>query len=636
MKKISFIALFFGGLIFTMSLFEVSPPVRAILSAIVVFGFGYDFHRLAWKQIWKGRVNMYTLIVFGTTTAWVFSLWQMFLGGDLYFDVAALVTAFILLGKYFEDQSKGRASRAISKLFELVAKKAERVKKDGGTEEVHIDLLSVGDIVIVKPGGKIPLDGEVVGGESMVDESMLTGESRAVFKQIGARVFGATENQTGTLKIKVTKLSSETVLSQIIALVEKAESRKVPIQKRVDKISKIFVPFVIVTAVITYVLWYLITGDISVSIVPAVAVLVIACPCALGLATPTAILVGTGLGAKNGILIKSGEALARGRDLDVVMLDKTGTLTEGKPRVVTVAAISLDEKTARDILKTSTDPERAILAIASAVEAGSEHRIAGAIIRGAKEVTVPEIEVTHFNSMPGRGVEAVFQGKKILLGNAILMAERNISLQNIMPKIVQMQNHGETISVLTIDHEIIGIIGVSDVVRSTAERAVTELKEMGLEVLMITGDNARTAQTVGDELGIEHIESDVMPDRKMKIVKKWQKKGKRVAFVGDGINDAPALTQADLGIAIGSGTEIAIEAGQIVLVGDDPMKIPQAIRLSRLTDRVIKQNLFWAFFYNVLAVPLAAFGLLNPVIASIAMGLSSVSVVLNSLRIRKM
>ncbi|MFH1712033.1 MAG: heavy metal translocating P-type ATPase [Patescibacteria group bacterium] len=601
----------------------VSPALwlQAFLASIVVFGPGMEFHRMTWKQLTKLRANMDTLITMGTFSALFFSIWQMFRGGDVYFDAAAIITGFILLGRFFEAKSKGRASEAISKLLELGAKTAHRINKQGDTEDIAIEDLKIDDIVLVKPGEKIPLDGLVVDGESAINESMLTGESLPVSKQVDDQVFGATLNQKGSLKIKITKTGDNTVLSQIIRLVEDAQQQKAPIQKLVDKIAGIFVPIVILIALITFVIWLIVTGDLTTAFVPAVAVLVIACPCALGLATPTAILVGTGRGAKRGILIKSGEALEHGRNLDVIMLDKTGTITEGLPKVTDVAMLN-DEKWL------NVAPQ------IGALEAQSEHPLGQAIVDYVGKYS-ESIKVEKFISITGKGIKGVANKKTIMIGNTALMQDENISVIPATKRMGELQRQGKTVVMIAIDGEISALIAIADTLKRGAKSAVEKMKQQGFEVLMITGDNERTAKAVAEQVGIDNFRAEVLPDEKLKIVKEWQDKGKRVAFVGDGINDAPALIQADLGIAVGSGTDIAIEAGQIVLVGGGPEKIPEAIHISRITDRGIKQNLFWAFFYNVVAIPLAVFGLLNPMIASAAMAFSSVSVVLNSLRIKK-
>ncbi|MDP2632062.1 MAG: copper-translocating P-type ATPase, partial [Candidatus Uhrbacteria bacterium] len=596
--------------------------VQAILASIVVLGPGMTFHKTTFKQFLRLRANMDTLITLGTGAALLFSWWQMFVGGELYFDAAAIIIGFILLGRYFEALSKGRAGEAVKKLLELGAKTAHRLKVDGSVEEVSVEDLKIGDNVLVKPGEKIPLDGQVLEGESSVNESMLTGESLPVTKRKGSKVFGATVNQQGALTIIVEQVGENTVLAQIIRLVDEAQETKAPIQRLVDKISGIFVPVVIAISIITFFVWLGITGDVSLALIPAVTVLIIACPCALGLATPTAILVGTGRAAREGVLIKGGEALERGRDLDVIMLDKTGTLTEGVPKVT-------------DMITAKGASESQLLEFAAGLEAYSEHPLARAIIEEAYKKDLKPPVVKNFISVTGRGIKGDLLGKEALLGNPAFMEESKIDLREMQDDLVRLQDEGKTVVILAYKKKALGLIAIADIAKDKARDSVEKLKRMGLEVMMLTGDNRRTAEAIGKVLGIEQIEAEVMPEEKLAIVKLWQQKGKRVAFVGDGINDAPAIVQADLGIAIGTGTDVAIEAGQIVLVSGGPEKVVAAIQLSRRTDRIIKQNLFWAFFYNTVSVPVAALGLLSPIIASAAMAFSSVSVVLNSLRIRK-
>lgn len=587
------------------------PWGQAILATIVVLGPGMEFHKTTAKQLKRGKANMDTLITIGTGSALLFSWWQIFVGGHIYFETAALITGFILLGRYFEARAKGRASEAISRLMELGAKMAHLVAEDGTTRDVPVESLKVGDQVLVKPGEKVPLDGLIVKGSSNLDESMLTGESMAVSKKEGDDVFGATVNQDGALTVKVKALSGNTVLAQIVKMVEQAQQEKAPIQKLVDKISGIFVPIVIVIAVVTFVVWYLVTGDINASFIPAVAVLVIACPCALGLATPTAILVGTGRGAKEGILIKSGEALERNRHIDVVLFDKTGTLTEGRPSV------------------TNTDLSSEQMSFVASLEASSEHPLAMAVVRYAKDQGVVLKPVDQVKSIMGKGIEGMVDGKKVVIGSPSFVSAKNV------PQVELWQSEGKTVVVAMIEGVVAGTLAIADAPKESAKEAVAELKRMGREVMMVTGDNRRTAEAIAHQLGIDQVEAEVMPGTKLDVVKALQEKGKKVAFVGDGINDAPALTQADLGIAMGTGTDVAIEAGQIVLVGGGPEKVVSGLKLASATYRGIRQNLFWAFFYNVAAIPLAAFGLLNPMIASAAMAFSSISVVLNSLRIRR-
>jgi Cu+-exporting ATPase len=602
----------------------ISPSrwIQAILGTIVVLWPGMEFHRMATKLALKGRANMDSLISMGTLAALLFSWYQMANGGDLYFETAAIITAFILLGRYLEARSKGKASEAIKKLLELGAKSAHRLKTDGSTEEVPIETLNVGERVLVKPGEKIPLDGAIVEGATSVDESMLTGESLPVSKRVGDLAFGATINQQGAITLEVKKGAKDTVLAQIVKLVEEAQQKKAPIQKLADSISGVFVPVVILISIATFAAWFYVSRDLQASLIPAVAVLVIACPCALGLATPTAILVGTGRGARQGILIKSGEALERGRNLNVVMFDKTGTLTEGKPAVTDfdpIGSKSIDE----------------LLTAIISLETLSEHPLAHAVVAFAEKEGAEKAEVSDFRAVVGQGVEGMIGGKQVLIGNPKLLKDRKFSFDPIGSKLLRLQEQGKTSIIVAIDGKIVALIGIADTIRPNAKAAAQALRARDLEVVTITGDHEKTAQAIAAELGIERVHAEVLPDQKLEIVKRAQQEGKKVAFVGDGINDAPAVTQADLGIAMGSGTDVAIEAGQIVLVGGGPEKVVEAIALAQKTYRVIKQNLFWAFIYNVVGIPLASLGLLNPIIASGAMAFSSVSVVLNSLRLRK-
>jgi len=604
-----------GGRIFGI---EWSRALQALLGTIVVLGPGFEFHKNAARLVPRLRANMDTLISMGTLTALLFSWWQLRVDGALYFETAAIITAFILLGRFLEAKSKGAASQAIAKLVELGAKTAHRLKSDGSVEEIPVEDLRVGDRLLVKPGEKIPLDGLILEGSSSLDESMLTGESMPVSKQVGENVFGATMNQQGVLTIEVKKISGDTVLAQIVKLVEEAQQKKAPIQKLADTISGIFVPIVILIAILTFVGWMLFNGnDIASALIPAVAVLVIACPCALGLATPIAIMVGTGRGAQKGILIKSGEALERGRNLDVVVFDKTGTLTEGKPVVTDIVG---------DAAK--------ILLLAAALEAKSEHPLAKAILQKAQDSGAQAVSATDVQSVTGKGIEGLINGEKIFVGNVAYMTAVGVDMKEVANDIARLQDTAKTVVVVASGSKALGVIAIADAARPAAKAAVTQLTHSGLDVMMLTGDHRRTAEAMAMELGITQLEAEVMPERKLALIRELQTAGKKVAFVGDGINDAPALTQADLGIAMGSGTDIAIEAGQIVLVGGGPEKVVLGIALAQHTYHTIKQNLFWAFFYNIVGIPLAAFGLLNPIIASAAMAFSSISVVLNSLRIR--
>jgi Cu+-exporting ATPase len=622
-KKLALLSLALAVPTMVLAMFSVAPWLQALLGTVVVLGPGLEFHRMTIKLLAKGRANMDTLISLGTISALALSWWNLVNGEALYFETAAIITAFILLGRYLEAQSKGKASEAISQLIELGAKTAHHLMPDGTVHEMPVENLRVGDQVLVKPGEKVPLDGQVIDGSSSLDESMLTGESLPVSKTVGDTVFGATINNQGALTVKITKIGGDTVLAQIVRLVEEAQEKKAPIQKLADQISGIFVPIVIIVSLAVFALWYLSTGAFTASLIPAVAVLVIACPCALGLATPTAILVGTGRGAKQGILIKNGEALERGRTLDVVMFDKTGTLTQGHPVVTEVFGDS------------------SLLPMVVALEEKSEHPLAQAVvnygsqIRPQSKIRLESNLVNNFSTLTGRGVQGEIDGVKYFLGNSRLMQEQGFELGDLATDVSRLQSQAKTVVLLGFSGRVQLGLAIADQIKAGAKETIEQLRRDGVQVLMLTGDHAQTAAAIAHELSIQQFEAEVLPAQKLSVVKIWQSEGKKVAFVGDGINDAPALTQADLGIAIGSGTDIAIEAGQIVLVAGGPEKVVEAIKLSRLTYRVIKQNLFWAFFYNVIAIPLAALGLLNPIIASAAMAFSSISVVLNSLRIRR-
>jgi Cu+-exporting ATPase len=566
---------------------------------------------------------MDTLISLGTLAALAYSLWGMWVGSThLYFETGAVIAALILLGRYFEARSRGQAGEAIEKLMALSAKTA-RIIQNGEERDVPIEQVKAGDVLLVRPGEKIPVDGILSDGASSVDEAMLTGESMPVTKAKGAAVFGGTVNLSGAFQMCATKVGQDTILAQIVRMVSEAQANKAPIQKLADQVSGIFVPVVLGIALITAIGWYLATGDVARSFIPAVAVLLIACPCSLGLATPTAIMVGTGLGARRGILIKNGEALERGRKIDVVVFDKTGTLTEGRPSVTKVEAIGGE---------LSSD---AVLGLAASVERLSEHPLAQAIVRAASAKNLSSITVDEFVNVAGKGVKARIENASVLVGNPRFMEDEGIKLGATVSQIEAHQARAETVVIVARNGEPVGIIAIADALKSDAKAAIAQLRSEGIVTVMITGDNHKTAEAIARETQIDQFFAEVLPQDKARQVQGFQRKNRRVAFVGDGINDAPALAQADLGIAIGTGTDIAIEAGNIVLVKGSPMKVIEALRLSRVTFRTIKQNLFWAFFYNVAAIPLAAFGLLNPMIAAGAMALSSVSVVGNSLRIRR-
>ena len=632
-KQKAFWAIALGAPVMILAMADISLPwsylgrnvsvwIQAILSSAVILGLGLAFHRGMIAQTRNLAANMDTLISLGTLAALFYSLWGMWTGHmHLYFETGAVIAALILLGRYFEARSRGQAGEAIEKLMELGAKTA-RVIADGIERDIPIEQVKVGDMLLVRPGEKIPVDGAVAQGASSVDEAMLTGESMPVAKAIGDEVFGATINLSGAFQMRATKVGQDTVLAQIVRMVSEAQGNKAPIQKLADRVSGIFVPIVLGIALATAIGWYVVTGDIAQSFVPAVAVLLIACPCSLGLATPTAIMVGTGVGAQRGILIKNGEALERGRKIDVVVLDKTGTLTEGRPSVTHVQAIA-PSASADEVLR-----------IAASLERLSEHPLAQAVVHAARQKNLPGGEVEDFANVAGKGVKGRMDNASVAVGNMRLMQDEGVSLGDAVALVEAHQTKAETVVVVARDGEAIGIIAIADALKPDAKQAIAELRREGIETVMITGDNSATAQAIAREISIDRFFAEVLPQDKAHHVRRFQDDNKRVAFVGDGINDAPALAQADLGIAVGTGTDIAIEAGNIVLVKGSPLKIVEALRLSRLTFRTIKQNLFWAFCYNIAAIPLAAFGLLNPMIAAGAMALSSVSVVGNSLRIK--
>jgi P-type Cu+ transporter len=633
-RQRAFLALLLAAPVAVLAMFNIELPwmllghnvsvwIQAVLSTAVILILGWQFHTGMLRQARALSANMDTLISLGTLAALLFSLWAMLVGAhQLYFETGAVITALILLGRYFETRSRGQASDAIEKLLELGAKTAH-VRRDGGEHDIPIEEVKVGDILLVKPGEKVPVDGEVVAGRSSIDEAMLTGESMPVNKSTGDDVFGATINVSGVLHVRATKVGQDTALAQIVKMVTDAQVNKAPIQKLADQVSGVFVPIVLGIAIVTAVAWYFVTGDIYQSFVPAVAVLVIACPCSLGLATPTAILVGTGVGARRGILIKNGEALERGRRIDVVVFDKTGTLTEGKPKVTDVFTFGA---------QMTTDD---LLALAASIERLSEHPLAQAVVSAARDKNVPLADVSDFENIAGKGVRGKIGDHAVLVGSARLLLEHSMPITKPIAKIEQHEAEGKTVFLVARDQELLGMIAVADTLKEDAKTAIERLRAQGIEAVMMTGDNHRTAKAIARQIGIDAVFAEVLPQDKAGHVRELQKKRKRVAFVGDGINDAPALVQADLGIAIGTGTDIAIEAGNIVLVKGHPLKVLEALALSRLTFRTIKQNMFWAFFYNVAAIPLAALGLLNPMIAAAAMAGSSLTVVGNSLRIKR-
>lgn len=615
------------------------PSVFALvqlLLTIPVMVLGKKFFTGGFKALFKGHPNMDSLVALGTSAAFLYSvaatlvIWQ---GNgsyamDLYYESAAVILTLITLGKYFEARSKGKTSEAIKKLMGLAPKSA-KVMRDGNEVEISVDEVQVNDIIVVRPGEKMPVDGIVTEGTTSVDEAMLTGESIPVEKTMGSEVIGASINKNGTIQYKATKVGKDTALAQVIKLVEDAQGSKAPIAKLADVISGYFVPIVIALAVLSGFAWYFSgqTGVFALSI--AISVLVIACPCALGLATPTAIMVGTGKGAENGVLIKSGVALETTHKVQTVVLDKTGTITEGKPKVT-------------DILTVEGISEEELLLVSASAEKGSEHPLGEAIVRAAEEKGMAFRKTQSFNAVPGHGIVVQIDGAVYFLGNKKMMETNRIALEDFAERSDTLATEGKTPMYIAKNDALIGIIAVADTVKATSAQAIAKLHDMGIEVVMITGDNKRTAEAIGKQVGVKRVLSEVLPEDKAEQVKLLQAEGKKVAMVGDGINDAPALAQADVGIAIGSGTDVAMESADIVLMRSDLMDVPTAIELSKATIKNIKENLFWAFAYNTLGIPVAMgilflFGgpLLNPMIAGAAMSFSSVSVLLNALRLKR-
>jgi Cu+-exporting ATPase len=619
-----------------LSLFFMESPVvkflhnsyfQLALATPVQFIIGFRFYKHAFLALKSKSTNMDVLIAMGTSAAYFYSVYNVFfetmkngMMKDLYFEAAAVIITLILLGKYLEAAAKGKTSDAIKKLIGLQAKTA-RVIRENQELDIPIEEVKISDIVIVRPGEKVPVDGVITEGNSSVDESMLTGESLPVEKKTGDTVIGATINRYGAFKFKATKIGSDTALSQIIKLVEDAQGSKAPIQKIADQVSGIFVPIVIAIAVITFIIWLLVSGSFNTAIINAVAVLVIACPCALGLATPTAIMVGTGKGAENGILIKGGEHLETAYKLNAVVLDKTGTITKGKPEVTNI--ISLGDFGEKEILR-----------IAAIAEKSSEHPLGVAIYEKAIADLGNIFDSEAFEMIPGKGVKAIVDGKATLIGTRKLMAEFNIITDGVENSLIGFENEGKTAMLVAIENKLEGIIAVADTIKETSKEAIEDLMSMGIEVFMLTGDNMRTANAIAAQVGIVHVLAEVLPENKAKEVGKLKDEGKIVAMVGDGINDAPALVVANIGMAIGTGADIAMEAADITLMSGDLRTIPAAIKLSRKTMKKIKQNLFWAFIYNIIGIPIAALGFLNPMLAGGAMAFSSVSVVTNSLSLR--
>lgn len=599
---------------------------------------GKRFYINGIKSLLKGNPNMDSLVAIGTGSAFLYSLFMTASIPNsqdavhhLYYESAAVVVTLIMLGKYMESRSKGKTSEAVRKLMELAPDTAVLLKGEEQIE-VPVEQIKVGDHILIKPGSKVALDGKIIYGSSSVDESMLTGESVPVEKNIGDMVIGGSINYNGAMEVEVSRIGEDTTLAQIVKMMEDAQGKKAPISKMADIVAGYFVPAVMVIAFVVSLLWFFTGHDLAFVLKIFVSVLVIACPCALGLATPTAIMVGTGLGANHGILIKSGEALEITHKVDTIVFDKTGTITEGKPKLTHLMKLANAKYT-----------EEELLSFAASAERQSEHPLAEAIVKGAEQRKLPIYSVEEFQSITGKGIEAVIEGKKIAIGNQRFMEEKGESQKEWIEKAQEMASQGQTPMLLSIDGEIMAILGVADTIKDTSKDAIERVKKLGMEAIMLTGDNKRTADYIGKQAGVDKVIAEVLPQDKASVVEGLQKEGKTVMMVGDGINDAPALVQADIGCAIGNGSDIALESADIVLMKSDLRDVPKAVILSKGTIRNIKQNLFWAFFYNSLGIPVAAgllylFGgpLLNPMVAGLAMSFSSVSVVGNALRLRNL
>ena len=610
----------------------MNPWVQLALATPVQFIAGKQFYVGAYKALRNKSANMDVLVALGTSVAYLYSIflgieWQIHGAAgmpELYFEAAAVIITLVLLGKLFEVRAKGRTGQAIKKLLDMQAKTA-RVIRDGEELEIAIEEVAVGDQVIVRPGEKIPVDGAIVKGKSAVDESMITGESIPIDKNIGDTAIGSTINKNGMLTIEATKIGKDTALAQIVKVVEEAQGSKADIQRVADRVSGIFVPVVVSIAVVTFLVWYFLVapGDLRAALVPAITVLVIACPCALGLATPTSVMAGSGRAAELGVLFKGGEYLENTRMIETIVLDKTGTVTKGEPALT-------------DVVPQGDITKEELLKMAASAEKHSEHPLAEAIVKGAEEEHIDLIETTDFESVPGAGIQVTWEGEPLYIGTRKLMKQQNIEIGSIEEKMTELEAAGKTAMLIGYRGALAGMVAVADTVKETSKEAIERLHEQNLEVILLTGDNERTAQAIAKEVGVDRVIAEVLPGQKADEIKRLQQEGKKVAMVGDGINDAPALAIADIGMAIGTGTDVAIEAADVTLMRGDLHSVADSIELSAKTMRNIKQNLFFAFAYNSASIPVAAIGLLAPWVAGAAMACSSVSVVLNALRLQRL
>ncbi len=605
--------------------FLMNPYTQWVLATPVQFGIGWTFYRGAYFALRNKSANMDVLVALGTSSAYLYSVYLVLIGSNhgLYFETSAVLITLILLGKLFEARAKGHSSDAIKKLMGLQPTMAI-VERNEVATEIPITDVQVGDVLLIRPGASIPVDAEVITGESAIDESMLTGESLPIDKAQGDTVYAATVNAHGSLRVRAKGVGKDTVLSSIIRVVEEAQGSKAPIQRLADRISGVFVPIVVGIAVVTFVVWYFAVspGNFAEALTSMIAVLVIACPCALGLATPTSIMAGSGRAAEQGILFKTAEAMENTKLINTVVLDKTGTITKGTPEVTDFfVAFSMDRKR--------------MLALASAAESDSEHPVARAISNFGMDAQLSLPKVSTFKALPGQGIECIIDNSNVLLGNSVLLEERGISMDTTIVDAATLENEGKTVMYMVLDNVHVATIAVADTLKETSIQAVADLKALGLDVIMLTGDQQRTAKAIANEAGIEHVIAGVMPARKAEVISSLQAEGKRVAMVGDGINDAPALAVADIGMAMGTGTAVAMEAADVTLMHGDLLRVADTIQMSRLTVQNIKQNLFWALAYNSIGIPIAAAGLLAPWLAGAAMAFSSVSVVLNALRLQR-